>query len=395
VPRARQRHRVGQAPGVRRAHAAVVQPLDAAGADLGDSFIAVDNAQAGPGDRVLVLTEGNGVRQILKGAIRCRSARWWSASSTRSTRRERSQHVAGAAARSPAFARDLHARGWVANHDGNVSARDGAGFLATPTATSKRVIADRDMLTLDAAGKVVGQGKVFGEIGLHLAVYQRRPDVGAVIHAHPPHATAIACAAGGVADHAIARPFIAEALVSLGPDHPADRVRGARRGGGARAGALVRERRRGAARRPRRVRVGRRSRASVPAPRAGRAPRAHRAGRRAARRCARAPRRRGRAAPRGARQGRPRSRRRRRGQARRRPRRAVRPTVAPRRHRSPSSPARRAPHSPVPTMPHGRGSADLGAIVREEIVRALRARASWSRRIFTATVSPASSSRAR
>lgn len=44
----------------------IVQPLDGAGADLGDSFIAVDHAQAGPGDRVLVLTEGNGVRQILK-----------------------------------------------------------------------------------------------------------------------------------------------------------------------------------------------------------------------------------------------------------------------------------------------------------------------------------------
>lgn len=44
----------------------VVQPLDEHGADTGDSFVAVDNAQAGPGDRVLVLTEGNGVRQILK-----------------------------------------------------------------------------------------------------------------------------------------------------------------------------------------------------------------------------------------------------------------------------------------------------------------------------------------
>ncbi|MEZ4403774.1 MAG: class II aldolase/adducin family protein [Kofleriaceae bacterium] len=118
------------------------------------------------------------------------------------------------------FARELHARGWVANHDGNLTVRDGAGFLATPTATSKRVIAERDVLTLDAAGKVVGQGKVFGEVGLHLAVYQRRPDVGAVIHAHPASATAIACAAGGVADHPIARPFIAEALVSLGPIIP-------------------------------------------------------------------------------------------------------------------------------------------------------------------------------
>lgn len=44
----------------------IVQPIDPSGADVGDSFIAVDHAQAGPGDRVLVLTEGNGVRQILK-----------------------------------------------------------------------------------------------------------------------------------------------------------------------------------------------------------------------------------------------------------------------------------------------------------------------------------------
>lgn len=119
-----------------------------------------------------------------------------------------------------AIARDLHARGWVANHDGNVTVRDGGGFLATPTATSKRVIAERDVLTLDAAGKVIGQGKVFGELGLHLAVYQRRPDVGAVIHAHPVAATAIACGPGGVTDHPIARPFIAEAVVSLGPIIP-------------------------------------------------------------------------------------------------------------------------------------------------------------------------------
>jgi ethanolamine utilization protein EutN len=44
----------------------VVQPIDETGKDAGPSFIAVDNAQAGVGDRVLVLTEGNGVRQILK-----------------------------------------------------------------------------------------------------------------------------------------------------------------------------------------------------------------------------------------------------------------------------------------------------------------------------------------
>jgi microcompartment protein CcmK/EutM len=44
----------------------VVQPLDEHGGDTGASFVAVDHAQAGIGDEVLVLTEGSGVRQILK-----------------------------------------------------------------------------------------------------------------------------------------------------------------------------------------------------------------------------------------------------------------------------------------------------------------------------------------
>ena len=43
----------------------VVQPLDERGGDAGASFVAIDHAQAGIGDKVLVLTEGNGVRQIL------------------------------------------------------------------------------------------------------------------------------------------------------------------------------------------------------------------------------------------------------------------------------------------------------------------------------------------
>jgi len=43
----------------------VVQPLDERGTDSGASFVAIDNVQAGVGDMVLVLTEGNGVRQIL------------------------------------------------------------------------------------------------------------------------------------------------------------------------------------------------------------------------------------------------------------------------------------------------------------------------------------------
>lgn len=112
--------------------------------------------------------------------------------------------------------RHLHARGWVANHDGNVTARDGARFVATPTATSKRLITDRDLIEVDGRGQVVGRGKVFGEIGLHLTVYLRRPDAGCVVHAHPPHATAI----GASRANPIEVPFIAEAMVSLGPVIP-------------------------------------------------------------------------------------------------------------------------------------------------------------------------------
>jgi L-fuculose-phosphate aldolase len=112
--------------------------------------------------------------------------------------------------------RFLHARGWVANHDGNVTARDGAHLAATPTATSKRLVTDRNVIAVDMKGAVVGAGKVFGEIGLHLIVYERRPDIGAVVHAHPPYATAISASRGNPID----RPFIAEALVSLGPKIP-------------------------------------------------------------------------------------------------------------------------------------------------------------------------------
>lgn len=43
----------------------IVQPIDGAGNEAGDSLLAVDTVQSGPGDRVLVMREGNGVRQIL------------------------------------------------------------------------------------------------------------------------------------------------------------------------------------------------------------------------------------------------------------------------------------------------------------------------------------------
>jgi L-fuculose-phosphate aldolase len=107
----------------------------------------------------------------------------------------------------------LHERGWVANHDGNASARLGANrILCTPTAVSKRLIVEDLLLLVDDEGRVLaGRGRPFSELGLHLATYRVRPDVSAVVHAHPPHATALGCAGRGIDSLPIA-----EAVVSLG-----------------------------------------------------------------------------------------------------------------------------------------------------------------------------------
>ncbi|GAB4534002.1 MAG: hypothetical protein Tsb0020_49700 [Haliangiales bacterium] len=117
-----------------------------------------------------------------------------------------------------ALAHALHERGWVANHDGNLSARLGPGrYLATPTATSKRAVDDGNLIEVDGDGKrLAGTARSFSEFKLHACVYERRPDVHAVIHAHPPHATAIACSG----HNPLAEPFMPEAVVSIGATVP-------------------------------------------------------------------------------------------------------------------------------------------------------------------------------
>jgi L-fuculose-phosphate aldolase len=116
------------------------------------------------------------------------------------------------------FARALHAAGFVANHDGNVSLRasDGRRFYTTPTATSKRLVDASDVITVDVEGKVLsGRHKLFGEWHLHAACYRARPDVGAVLHAHPAHATAL-----GLARKSLGVPALPEMVVSLGRSVP-------------------------------------------------------------------------------------------------------------------------------------------------------------------------------
>lgn len=86
--------------------------------------------------------------------------------------------------------RRLYSAGLIAGQDGNVSVRlPGNVILITPPGASKMDIAEADLTELDLAGHAVGGGRISSEAGMHLRIYQRRADVRAVVHAHPPVAT--------------------------------------------------------------------------------------------------------------------------------------------------------------------------------------------------------------
>src|SRR5437868_6180504 len=92
--------------------------------------------------------------------------------------------------------RRIWMKGFCAGNEGNHSYRIGENrILCTPTGISKSALKPDDICTVDLEGKQIsGTRKRTSEINLHLAIYKARPDVKAVIHSHPPHATAFAVA---------------------------------------------------------------------------------------------------------------------------------------------------------------------------------------------------------
>lgn len=107
----------------------------------------------------------------------------------------------------------LHQLRYVASTDGNISVRlDDRRILATPTAVSKGMMQPDDLIVVDYEGKrLLGRRNVSSEIAMHLLIYKRRPNVNAVVHAHPPVATGYA-AAGLPLNKAL----ISEVVLSLG-----------------------------------------------------------------------------------------------------------------------------------------------------------------------------------
>ena len=107
----------------------------------------------------------------------------------------------------------IHEREYIAATDGNLSVRlDPQRILTTPTGMSKGMMQPDDLVVVDAQGKhLLGQRKASSEVAMHLLIYKRRPDVHAVVHAHPPVATGYA-AAGLPLNQAL----ISEVVLALG-----------------------------------------------------------------------------------------------------------------------------------------------------------------------------------
>jgi L-fuculose-phosphate aldolase len=109
--------------------------------------------------------------------------------------------------------RRLYERGLVAGPDGNVSVRlpDGS-IVVTPSGMSKVDVTPDDLVLVDPEGRVLdGKGNPSSELRMHLRIYERRADVSAVVHAHPPTATGFA-----VAGESFMAPVLPEVILQMG-----------------------------------------------------------------------------------------------------------------------------------------------------------------------------------
>jgi L-fuculose-phosphate aldolase len=109
--------------------------------------------------------------------------------------------------------RRMYARGYTASNDGNISVRIAPDrLLMTPKSVCKGFMTPDMMCVTDLNGKKVsGDRDPSSEALMHLEVYRQRPDVNAVVHAHPPTATGFA-----VAGIPLDRAVLAEVLTTLG-----------------------------------------------------------------------------------------------------------------------------------------------------------------------------------
>jgi len=109
--------------------------------------------------------------------------------------------------------RRLYAKGCIAAADGNISVRlDADRILTTPSGHNKGRLSPEDLVVTDLSGRRLhGHLDPSSELEMHLVMYHERPDVCAVVHAHPPHASGFA-----VAGLPMDQPLLSEVVLTLG-----------------------------------------------------------------------------------------------------------------------------------------------------------------------------------
>jgi L-fuculose-phosphate aldolase len=111
------------------------------------------------------------------------------------------------------FGRLCYQRNLLVAMDGNLSVRLSSGdILCTKAGCHKGLMTDDDLVVVDLNGRHLrGQGRPTSEMAMHLACYRARPDIGAVVHAHPPVSVAFT-----IADVSMARCILPEVVLTLG-----------------------------------------------------------------------------------------------------------------------------------------------------------------------------------
>ena len=94
------------------------------------------------------------------------------------------------------LAKSLFDRGLTIGSSGNISVRLADGWLMTPTGSSMGNLDPNEISKLDLNGNLISGKSPTKESFLHIAMYDERPDSGAVVHLHSTHSVAVSCLAG-------------------------------------------------------------------------------------------------------------------------------------------------------------------------------------------------------
>lgn len=115
----------------------------------------------------------------------------------------------------------LWQKGWVAANDGNITVKVGENrYLATQTGVSKAFITPDKIGVIDGDFNVIDAVAGFrpsSELKMHMRCYKERPDIGAVVHAHPPASTGFACAHVPLDDYCMIETVLSIGAVPIAP----------------------------------------------------------------------------------------------------------------------------------------------------------------------------------